>query len=139
MPRFSFEVRSGADMDSVFGALSGYGRYHELLPEYFTLVRSRSSRGATSVAEIHARLGGMNTVMMTRHVSEAPSFYGMYVIGGDMRGSSFEHRLAGSGAGTTVSADVNLRPGRLHLGRRLRARMIASDYEGAIERLVVAR
>ena len=116
MPRFSVSLDVGAGADEVREAFSDYESYPAAIPEYCGHVRTRSSRGAVSVAEERLRLGGRDLLVTARH-DTGGGRHSIRFIGGDARGSSMVMSFAGAAGGTRVTMDVDLRISTLRPGR----------------------
>lgn len=130
---FGFVREVAAEGEHVLAALSDYTRYAKALPEFFPFVRVRSARGNVAVAEQHVMLGGRRLVMLAKHVTTPPGLHEAFVLGGDIKGSSFRHELEQSGGRTVlrVSASINL-GFRDILGRR----GYGADYERLVDGLL---
>ena len=105
--------------------MSGYRDYQSLLPQHFPSVRVRSERGNVAVVEEHMNMGGIELVVMAKHVSVEPELHEVFVIGGDAKGSHIRQRFAEVPAGTRVTAGVDI---------RLRGRMRVHGVFGARDR-----
>ncbi len=111
LPRFRLENMVHAERQKVYDTMCDFKRYPELLPQHFPSIRVRSVRGEVAVVEEHVNLGGRRLVVMAKHVSRPPSVHDVFVIGGDLKGTSVLQRFSAAGDGTLVVTDVNLKLG----------------------------
>jgi len=111
LKKISFEKTVKAKRDKVFKIVTDYESFQKLLPQYFTSVRIRSTRGNVSVVEEHIKLAGKELVMMTKHVKKEPELHDVFVIGGDGKGSHISEKYEEIPKGTkiTVEADIKLK------------------------------
>ena len=67
---FSLEKIINAKRKDVFDIFSNYEQYEKLIPKYFPSIRIRSVRGETAVVEEHLKLGELELILMSKHVSK---------------------------------------------------------------------
>ena len=154
LPRFRLENMVHAELHKAYEAMCNFKRYPELIPQHFPSIRIRSVRGNVAVVEEHMNLGGRQLVIMAKHVSRPPSIHDMFVIGGDIKGTSMRQKFSVVGEGdnnnnndddddddddyTQVVTDVNL---KLGLAGGIKSVLDPSRYErdyGAILRDLAA-
>ena len=109
MTKISFEKTVKADRDKVFQIVTDYESFQDLLPQYFSSIKIRSTRGNVSVVEQHVQLAGQDMVMMTKHVKKEPELHDVYVIGGDAKGSHISEKYEKIPKGTKITVDVKLK------------------------------
>jgi len=111
LKKISFEKTVKAKREKVFKIVTDYEAFQKLLPQYFSSVRVRSTRGNVSVVEEHLNLAGKELVMMTKHVKKEPQLHDVFVIGGDGKGSHISEKYEETSNGTkiTVEADIKLK------------------------------
>ena len=111
MKKIYFEKTVKADRNKVFQIVTDYESLQDLMPQYFSSINVRSTRGNVSVIEQHVQLGGKELVMMTKHVKKEPELHDVYVIGGDAKGSHISEKYEQIPKGTkiTVEADIKLK------------------------------
>ena len=140
MARFSFQRTVRAGRDAVFKALADPGNYPRLAPQFFPSTRVRSVRGNTSVVEEHMILGGIELVLMAKHVIEGTSLHEIFVIGGDARKSRITLSFADAAdGGTALYVDADLRMGMtLRMRCMLRGGRLQDGYAEALGALADA-
>ena len=111
LPRFRLENTVHAERQKTYDAMCGFQTYSKSFPQHFPSIRVRSVRGDVAVVEEHVNLGGRRLVMMAKHVSRPPSTHDVYVIGGDLKGTSVLQRFSAAEGDTLVVTDVNLKLG----------------------------
>ena len=109
MPKFSLEKIVNSDRANVFEIFSNFENYQRIIPQHYPSVRVRSMRGDVSVVEEHLILGGMELLIMAKHVSQKPILHEMIVIGGDAKGSKIKQEFIELEYGTKVLVDVDLK------------------------------
>ncbi len=109
MAKFSLEQIVYAKRETVYEILSNYENYQKLIPQHFPSVRVRSVRGNTSVVEEHMNLGGLELVIMAKHVTKEPVLHEVFVIGGDAKGSYIKQQFIEISEGTKIIVDVDLK------------------------------
>lgn len=109
MPNITFEKIVKANRDKVFEIATDYESFQNTLPQYFTSIRIRSTRGNTSVVEEHLKIGERELVMMTKHVKNPPHLHEVFVIGGDAKGSVISEKYEEFPDGTKITVNVDLK------------------------------
>jgi len=109
LPKFSLEKIVNADRSLVFQIFSNCENYQKLVPQFFPSVRVRSTRGNVSVAEEHLIFGGIELVIMAKHVSQEPLLHDVFVIGGDAKGSHIKQEFIELENATKILVDVDLK------------------------------
>ena len=66
-------------------------------------------RGDVSVVEEHVILGGLELLIMAKHVLQEPVLHDVFVIGGDARGSHIRQEFIKYEQGTKILVDVDLK------------------------------
>ena len=108
MTRVSSSIFANAPARTVFGCATRYEELVKILPEYYVSVTVKSTRGAVSVVEEHLQLGSRRISMMTKHVAEFP-VHDMFVIGGDIKGSSITEKYFEHGDKTRIAVNTDIK------------------------------
>ena len=106
---FSLEKIIHAKRKDVFKTFSNYEDYEKLIPQYFPSIRIRSVRGNTAVVEEHLKLGDLELVLMSKHVTTPFVLHEVYVIGGKSKGSYIKQEFVEIPEGTKILIDVDLK------------------------------
>ncbi len=129
LPKFSLEKVIASERNLVFEVFSNYGDYQNLIPQHFPSIRILSVRGNVAIVEEHMNLGPDELILMAKHVSNKPLLHEVYVIGGDLKGSHFRHKFVEVPEGTWVTADVEIKLGKLKIKRLFATNRYAKYYE----------
>lgn len=137
MPKFSLEKIVNANRDFVFGIFSNYENYQKLIPQYFPSIRVRSTRNNVSVVEEHFVLGGVELLIMAKHVSKEPLLHDVFVIGGDAKGSHIQQEFIKLENATKILVDVDLKfKGRLMISTLFRRHDFKEEYSKILDEFV---
>ena len=129
MPKFSLEKIVNANRESVFEVFSNFENYQRLVPQYFPSVRIRSIRGEVSVVEEHLNLGGLELLIMAKHVSKKPILHDVFVIGGDVKGSHIKQEFIQLENRTKILVDVDLKfKGKMKISSIFGKNTFKQDY-----------
>ena len=105
-----------------------------MLPRHFPSVRIRSVRDNVSVVEEHLNLGDKELLIMAKHVTTEPVSHEVFVIGGDVKGSSIKHQFVKLSEGTKVLVDVDLRlKGKMKLSSMFGKNKLAQEYSKILD------
>lgn len=85
--------------------------FADIMPQYFTAIRIRSSRDNVSVVEQHVRWSGRDMSMMTKHIVDYPHTHEVFVIGGDCKGSHITESYEEVQQSTIMTIDADVRLG----------------------------
>ncbi len=137
MPKFSLEKIVNANRDFVFGIFSNYENYQKLIPQYFPSIRVRSTRNNVSVVEEHFVLGGVELLIMAKHVSKEPLLHDVFVIGGDAKGSHIKQEFIKLENATKILVDVDLKfKGKMMISTLFRRHDFKEEYSKILDEFV---
>ena len=137
MTKFSLEKIVNAKRETVYEILSNYENYQKLIPQHFPSVRVRSVRGNTSVVEEHMNLGGLELVIMAKHVTIEPVLHEVFVIGGDAKGSHIKQQFIKVSEGTKIIVDVDLKlKGKMKMSSMFGKNKFEQDYARILDDFV---
>lgn len=137
MPKFSLEKIVNANRDFVFGIFSNYENYQKLIPQYFPSIRVRSTRNNVSVVEEHFVLGGVELLIMAKHVSKEPLLHDVFVIGGDAKGSHIKQEFIKLENATKILVDVDLKfKGKMMISALFRRHDFKEEYSKILDEFV---
>ena len=138
MSKIIFEKIIKADRKKIFEFATNYENYQKILPQYYPSIRIISSRGNTSVVEEHLRIGGMELVMMVKHVTVEPLQHEIFVIGGDAKGTHIINRYEQIQDGTKLILEVDWKSkGMMKLLDFFGKTNILNDYSRMIDDFIV--
>jgi hypothetical protein len=109
MPKVHIVKIINVEREKAFKAGTDFESFKRKLPQYFKLIRIRSTRNHTSVIEIHAKIAEKEFIMLTKHVVEPPEIHETFVLSGDIRGSHITEKYENVPTGTKITIDVDLR------------------------------
>ena len=109
MTRINFEKIVKAERNKVFEIATDYKQFQKTIPQYFTSINVKSSRGNVTVIEEHLSLAGFELVMMTKHVIKFPEIHEVFVIGGDAKGTHIVEKYEKIPEGTKITVDIDLK------------------------------
>jgi len=109
LPKFSLERIVDAKREFVFEIFSNFENYPKLFPQHFPSIRVRSIRNNVSVVEEYLHLGNKEFLIMAKHVSDVPLSHDVFVIGGDIKGSSFKEKFIVYENRTKILIDVEIK------------------------------
>lgn len=137
MPKFSFEKIINANRGDIFEVFSNYENYEKLVPQHFPSIRVRSVRGDVSVVEERMMLGGVELLIMAKHVFKKPVLHEVFVIGGDAKGSKIRQEFIRLENGTKILVDVDLKfKGRMKISSMFRKNDFKQDYSEILDDFV---
>jgi len=137
LTKFSLEKIVNAKLETVYEILSNYENYQKLIPQHFPSVRVRSVRGNTSVVEEHMNLGGLELVIMAKHVTKEPVLHEVFVIGGDAKGSHIKQQFIKVSEGTKIIVDVDLKlKGKMKMSSMFGKNKFEQDYARILDDFV---
>ncbi|NND86120.1 MAG: polyketide cyclase [Nitrosopumilus sp.] len=137
MPKFSLEKTVNAKIDNVFEIFANFENYQNLVPQYYPSVRVRSVRGNISVVEEHFLLGNIELLIMAKHVSKKPILHEVFVIGGDVKGSTFRQKFIELENATKILIDVDLKfKGKLKIKNLFGNNSFSHYYDRIIDAFV---
>ena len=137
MPKFSLEKIVNSNRDNVFEIFSNFENYQRIIPQHYPSVRVRSMRGDVSVVEEHLILGGMELLIMAKHVSQKPILHEMIVIGGYAKGSKIKQEFIELENGTKVLVDVDLKfKGKMRISVMFGKNDFKQDYDDVLDDFV---
>jgi len=94
-------------------------------------------RGDVSVVEEHLILGGMELLIMAKHVSQKPILHEMIVIGGDGKGSKIKQEFIELENGTKILVDVDLKfKGKMRISVMFGKNNFKQDYDDVLDDFV---
>ncbi|MBA4718392.1 MAG: polyketide cyclase [Nitrosopumilus sp.] len=129
MAKFSLEKIVNTKRETVYEILSNYENYQKLIPQHFPSVRVRSVRGNTAVVEEHLNLGGLELVIMAKHVTREPVLHEVFVIGGDAKGSYIKQQFIKVSEGTKIIVAVDLKlKGKMKMSSMFGKNKFEQDY-----------
>lgn len=129
MAKFSLEKIVNTKRETVYEILSNYENYQKLIPQHFPSVRVRSVRGNTAVVEEHLNLGGLELVIMAKHVTREPVLHEVFVIGGDAKGSYIKQQFIEVSEGTKIIVAVDLKlKGKMKMSSMFGKNKFEQDY-----------
>ena len=133
---FSLEKIINAKRKDVFDIFSNYEQYEKLIPKYFPSIRIRSVRGETAVVEEHLKLGELELIFMSKHVSKPNVLHEVYVIGGKSKGSYIRQEFIEIPEGTKILVDVDLKlMGMLKIPKLLDKSKLSQNYSNLLDDL----
>ena len=133
---FSLEKIINAKRKDVFDIFSNYEQYEKLIPKYFPSIRIRSVRGETAVVEEHLKLGDLELILMSKHVSKPNVLHEVYVIGGKSKGSYIRQEFIEIPEGTKILVDVDLKlMGMLKIPKLLDKSKLSQNYSNLLDDL----
>ena len=133
---FSLEKIINAKRKDVFDIFSNYEQYEKLIPKYFPSIRIRSVRGETAVVEEHLKLGELELILMSKHVSKPHVLHEVYVIGGKSKGSYIRQEFIEIPEGTKILVDVDLKlMGMLKIPKLLDKSKLSQNYSNLLDDL----
>ncbi|MCH1607894.1 MAG: polyketide cyclase [Nitrosopumilus sp.] len=136
MALFSLEKIINAKRKDVFDIFSNYEQYEKLIPKYFSSIRIRSVRGETAVVEEHLKLGELELILMSKHVSKPNVLHEVYVIGGKSKGSYIRQEFIEIPEGTKILVDVDLKlMGMLKIPKLLDKSKLSQNYSNLLDDL----
>ena len=134
MPKFSLEKIVNAKRESVFEVFSNFENYQRLVPQHFPSVRIRSVRGDVSVVEEHLNLGGLELLIMAKHISKKPILHDVFVIGGDIKGSQIKQEFIQLENRTKILVDADLKfKGRMKISCMFGKNTFEQDYDKILD------
>ena len=137
MPRFSLEKIVNKDRNTVFEIFSDFENYQKIIPQHYPSVRVRSMRGDVSVVEEHLILGGMELLIMAKHVLQKPILHEIFVIGGDAKGSKIKQEFIELENGTKVLVDVDLKfKGKMKISVMFGKHNFKQNYDAVLDDFV---
>ena len=135
---FSLEKIINAKRKDVFNILSNYEQYDKLIPEYFPSIRIRSVRGETAVVEEHLKLGDLELILMSKHVSKPHVLHEVYVIGGKSKGSYIRQEFIEIPEGTKILVDVDLKlMGMMKIPKLLDKSKLSENYSNLLDAFAI--
>ena len=135
---FSLEKIINAKRKDVFDIFSNYEQYEKLIPKYFPSIRIRSVRGETAVVEEHLKLGDLELILMSKHVSKPNVLHEVYVIGGKSKGSYIRQEFIEIPEGTKILVDVDLKlMGMMKIPKLLDKSKLVSNYSKLLDDLAI--
>ena len=133
---FSLEKIINAKRKDVFDIFSNYEQYEKLIPKYFPSIRIRSVRGETAVVEEHLKLGDLELILMSKHVSKPNVLHEVYVIGGKSKGSYIRQEFIEIPEGTKILVDVDLKlMGMMKIPKLLDKSKLSQNYSNLLDDL----
>ena len=133
---FSLEKIINAKRKDVFDIFSNYEQYEKLVPKYFPSIRIRSVRGETAVVEEHLKLGDLELILMSKHVSKPNVLHEVYVIGGKSKGSYIRQEFIEIPEGTKILVDVDLKlMGMMKIPKLLDKSKLSQNYSNLLDDL----
>jgi coenzyme Q-binding protein COQ10 len=137
LPRFSLEKIVNKDRNTVFEIFSNFENYQKIIPQHYPSVRVRSMRGNVSVVEEHLILGGVELLIMAKHVLQKPILHEIFVIGGDAKGSKIKQEFIELENGTKILVDVDLKfKGKMKISAMFGKNDFKRDYETILDDFV---
>ena len=138
MALFSLEKIIHAKRKEVFNIFSNYEEYEKLIPKYFPSIRIRSVRGDTAVVEEHLKLGDLELILMSKHVSKPFVLHEVYVIGGKSKGSYIRQEFIEIPEGTKILVDVDLKlMGLMKIPKLLDKAKLSENYSNLLDDLTI--
>ena len=135
---FSLEKIINAKRKDVFDIFSNYEQYEKLIPKYFPSIRIRSVRGETAVVEEHLKLGELELILMSKHVSKPNVLHEVYVIGGKSKGSYIRQEFIEIPEGTKILVDVDLKlMGMMKIPKLLDKSKLSQNYSNLLDDLAI--
>ena len=135
---FSLEKIIHAKRKDVFKIFSNYDDYEKLIPQYFPSIRIRSVRGNTAVVEEHLKLGDLELVLMSKHVTTPFVLHEVYVIGGKSKGSYIKQEFVEIPEGTKILIDVDLKlTGLMKIPKVLDKSKLIENYSNLLNDLTI--
>ena len=135
---FSLEKIINAKRKDVFDIFSNYEQYEKLVPKYFPSIRIRSVRGETAVVEEHLKLGELELILMSKHVSKPNVLHEVYVIGGKSKGSYIRQEFIEIPEGTKILVDVDLKlMGMMKIPKLLDKSKLSQNYSNLLDDLAI--
>ena len=135
---FSLEKIINAKRKDVFDIFSNYEQYEKLIPKYFPSIRIRSVRGETAVVEEHLKLGDLELILMSKHVSKPNVLHEVYVIGGKSKGSYIRQEFIEIPEGTKILVDVDLKlMGMMKIPKLLDKSKLSQNYSNLLDDLAI--
>ena len=133
---FSLEKIIHAKRKDVFNIFSNYEQYEKLIPKYFPSIRTRSVRGDVAVVEEHFKLGDLELILMSKHVSKPYVLHEVYVIGGKSKGSYIRQEFIEIPDGTKILVDIDLKLiGAMKIPKLLDKSKLAENYSNFLDDL----
>tara|TARA_B100000029_G_scaffold15329_1_gene15758 strand:+ start:5521 stop:5943 length:423 start_codon:yes stop_codon:yes gene_type:complete len=130
MPKVTFEIFVNADLQKTFKILTDFENFESILPEYYSLITTKSVRDESSLAVEHLHLLGNEFVIMAKHFIKLPNIHEMRVIGGDIKGSYMIEKVIESNDKTKIIVDVDIKT-----SKRLKNIFNTTNYENEIKLL----
>ena len=133
---FSLEKIIHAKRKDVFNIFSNYEQYEKLIPKYFPSIRTRSVRGDVAVVEEHFKLGDLELILMSKHVSKPYVLHEVYVIGGKSKGSYIRQEFIEIPDGTKILVDIDLKLiGAMKIPKLLDKSKLIKNYSNLLDDL----
>ena len=138
MTAFSLEKIIHAKRKDVFKIFSNYEDYEKLIPQYFPSIRIRSVRGNVAVVEEHFKLGDLELILMSKHVTTPFVLHEVYVIGGKSKGSYIKQEFIKIPEGTKILIDVDLKlNGLIKIPKLLNKSKLSESYSNLLDDLTI--
>jgi len=135
---FSLEKVIHAKRKDVFKIFSNYEDYEKLIPKYFPSIRIRSVRGNIAVVEEHLKLGDLELILMSKHVTTPFVLHEVYVIGGKSKGSYIKQEFVEIPEGTKILIDVDLKlTGLIKIPKVLDKSKLIENYSNLLNDLTI--
>ena len=135
---FSLEKVIHAKREDVFKIFSNYENYEKLIPKYFPSIRIRSVRGNIAVVEEHLKLGDLELILMSKHVTTPFVLHEVYVIGGKSKGSYIKQEFVEIPEGTKILIDVDLKlTGLIKIPKVLDKSKLIENYSNLLNDLAI--
>ncbi|WP_067960165.1 polyketide cyclase [Nitrosopumilus sp. Nsub] len=136
MPKFSLEKIIHAKRKDVFSIFSNFEQHEQLIPQFFPSIRIRSVRGETAVVEEHFKLGEIEFLLMSKHVSKPFVLHEVFVIGGKSKGSYIRQEFIEIPDGTKILIDVDLKlMGIMKIPKLLDRSKLIENYSKLLDEL----
>ncbi len=136
LPKFSLEKIIHAKRKDVFSIFSNFEQHEQLIPQFFPSIRIRSVRGETAVVEEHFKLGEIEFLLMSKHVSKPFVLHEVFVIGGKSKGSYIRQEFIEIPDGTKILIDVDLKlMGIMKIPKLLDRSKLIENYSKLLDEL----
>jgi len=136
LTKFSLEKIIHAKRKDIFSIFSNFEQHEQLIPQFFPSIRIRSVPGETAVVEEHFKLGEIEFLLMSKHVSKPFVLHEVFVIGGKSKGSYIRQEFIEIPDGTKILIDVDLKlMGMMKVPKLLDRSKLIENYSKLLDEL----
>ena len=107
MPKFSFTKFVDIDRDRFFAISTDYGKFTEILPDYFKKLEIIEKKGNVTKIFETLKFLGKTVSITTEHIIEKPDRHIVKMLDGPAKGTVFDERYEKVEEQTKVTIEVN--------------------------------